>query len=76
MSYQLQVDMDRCQGHGICAVLAGDLVDLDQWGFPVIASGPLAEPAQLRRARWAAAACPARALQVESAPVTASERRR
>ncbi|MHB8313127.1 MAG: ferredoxin [Candidatus Dormibacteria bacterium] len=76
MTYQLKVDMDRCQGHGICAVLAGDLVDLDQWGFPVITSDPLSEPAQLRRARWAVAACPARALQLESAPVTTSERKR
>lgn len=76
MTFRLKVDMDRCQGHGICALLAGHSIDLDQWGFPVIGIEPLPEGAQLRRARRAVAACPARALQVESAPDTASGRQR
>ncbi|MHB1525226.1 MAG: ferredoxin [Candidatus Dormibacteria bacterium] len=68
MSFRLKVDMDRCKGHGICAVLAARSIDLDQWGFPVIQIEPLSDGRQTRQARHAVAACPARALQLELVP--------
>ncbi|HUY54680.1 MAG TPA: ferredoxin [Candidatus Nanopelagicaceae bacterium] len=76
MTFRLRVDMDRCQGHGICAVLAWRSIDLDQWGFPVIGMEPVPEGAPLRRARQAVEACPARALQLEAALDPASGEQR
>jgi ferredoxin len=62
MMQPLQIDAAACDGVGICAVVAGDLVSLDQWGFPVIAD--TADPRVLKQARRAASACPHRALRV------------
>ncbi len=61
-STPLKVDADACDGVGICAVVAADLITLDQWGFPVVADTD--DPRVLKRARRAARACPHRALRV------------
>lgn len=50
-----------CDGVGICAHLAGDLVRVDSWGYPILADRPLDARGE-RRARAAVAACPRRAL--------------
>ena len=34
--YRLTVDWTRCQGHGLCAKLAPDLIHLDEHGYPVL----------------------------------------
>ncbi len=60
----LSVDPLRCQGHGICALIAPRQIDLDEWGFPVIAPDPPEGSDQLARARRAVAACPERALRL------------
>jgi ferredoxin len=62
MTTPLKLDAASCDGVGICSVVAGDLISLDQWGFPVIAD--TADPALLKQARRAARACPHRALRV------------
>ncbi|MFL6181389.1 MAG: ferredoxin [Actinomycetes bacterium] len=62
MMQPLQIDAASCDGVGICAVVAGDLIHLDQWGFPVIADTTDAQ--LLKQARRAARACPHRALSV------------
>ncbi len=59
----LRIDPVACEGVGICAHLAPDVVSLDQWGYPVIA--PLADERQVRQAGAAAQGCPRRALFVE-----------
>ncbi|AEK44566.1 hypothetical protein RAM_30455 [Amycolatopsis mediterranei S699] len=47
----------------MCADLLPELVRLDEWGYPVVAPGPV--PAELAaEARAAAAACPALALRL------------
>lgn len=58
---RLEIDRTRCAGHGLCAVLAPDLIDLDEWGFPALRRAG-APQGDLRRL---AAACPALALRVE-----------
>jgi ferredoxin len=60
MSSGLEVDAAACDGVGICAVVARDLVTLDQWGFPVVA--PVTDGRLLKQARRAVRACPHRAL--------------
>jgi ferredoxin len=58
----LRVNPVACTGHGLCA----ELVTLDEWGYPVIAAGPV--PGSLRRpARRAVTDCPALALLLRPA---------
>lgn len=66
MSARLEVDWTRCDGHGLCAAMAPDVVTLDEWGFPVVERGDL-DPGAVRGARAAALVCPALALRVERA---------
>jgi ferredoxin len=61
MSAQITVDRIRCDGRGLCAELLPELIELDDWGYPVVAGGPV--PAALMPlARQAVAACPVLAL--------------
>ena len=61
---ELNVDRVACGGHGACAELLPELITLDEWGYPVLAPGPVPAPL-LRQARRAAAACPALALRLD-----------
>jgi ferredoxin len=60
-SVRLVVDPVACDGIGMCARLAPDLVELDMWGFPIVATEPLVR-GEAEQARRAAAGCPRRAL--------------
>jgi ferredoxin len=62
---RLEVDMTRCGGHGICAVIAHGVVELDEWGYPVVDRAPLEGRAH-RRAVRAVNACPRQALILRS----------
>lgn len=63
MSRVLRLNPVACAGHGACAELLPEVISLDEWGYPVLAPGPV--PAGLaRRARRAVAACPALALAI------------
>ncbi|MCW2614596.1 MAG: ferredoxin [Frankiales bacterium] len=62
---RLGVDWTACDGHGLCASLLPERVELDEWGYPVVSPEPV--PRSLRRhARAAVAACPALALRLRS----------
>ena len=60
---RLLVDWTRCDGHGLCAALAPDLVAPDPWGFPLLRPGVTADTATTARL---VAVCPALALREES----------
>ena len=63
MADTLRVNPINCTGHGVCAELLPELVTLDEWGYPMIAAGPV--PLSLdTEARRAVAACPALALKL------------
>ena len=66
MSEHLRVDLLLCDAYGYCAELLPEVISLDEWGYPVIASGALPE-AVLADARRAASACPMLALRLEAA---------
>ncbi|WP_285503357.1 ferredoxin [Actinokineospora sp. NBRC 105648] len=55
----LKVDPRACRGHGVCAQLLPEAIDLDEWGYPIV-RGPVPD----RPARRTAAACPALALRL------------
>jgi ferredoxin len=60
---RIVVDWEQCDGHGLCGVLLPELVDLDEWGFPVVG---IEVPEGLRpAARSAVRACPALALTLK-----------
>jgi ferredoxin len=61
VTVRIRVNPIACSGHGLCAELLPERIELDEWGYPVIDGEPL--PADLLpHARRAAAACPALAL--------------
>lgn len=64
MSDHLHLDPIACTGYGACAELLPELIALDDWGYPILARGPIA-PELLDHARRAAAACPTLALVVQ-----------
>jgi ferredoxin len=66
------VDWAACDAHGVCALWAPDLVRRDEWGYPLLAGGPV-PPELVPQARAAARACPALALHLSREP---SPRRR
>jgi ferredoxin len=64
---RLRVNPIACTGHGSCADLLPELVALDEWGYPLLADGPV-PPELRRRARRAVRDCPALALLMTAGP--------
>lgn len=74
MSRHLRVNPITCTAHGACAELLPEMVELDDWGYPVVDGRPV--PAELvAYARLAAAACPTMALLLERDQASESARR-
>jgi ferredoxin len=66
MSLMLRVNPIACAGHGMCAELLPEAIELDRWGYPVLSAPRI--PRQLGgHARRAAKACPTMALLIEEA---------
>jgi ferredoxin len=57
----LRVNPILCDGHGLCAELFPERVTLDDWGYPIIDTRPVA-PELEEHARRAVDACPTLAL--------------
>jgi ferredoxin len=62
MTLTLQIDPIACTGHGLCADLLPELIELDEWGYPILADG--VPPDLEAHARRAVNACPALALRL------------
>jgi ferredoxin len=61
--HHLRVNPIACRAHGLCAELLPELVDLDEWGYPMLPEGTV--PGDLvEEARAAVAACPTLALRL------------
>jgi ferredoxin len=59
----LTVNPIACDGHGICAELLPEMIQMDDWGYPLIDSATV--PPHLEAlARRAVAACPTLALRL------------
>jgi ferredoxin len=57
-----------CDGRGLCHDAAPDLIELDEWGFPLLPGGGLRAPltrTQRKAAEAATHACPVLALHIE-----------
>ena len=66
---RLRVDPVACDGIGLCAHLAPNVVELDRWGFPIV--GQDLVPGEVPAARRAVRGCPREALWLESTEVPA-----
>ena len=59
---RLEIDRIACDGAGLCAELLPELIELDEWGYPIMTDQQV--PDGLRApAREAAALCPRLALR-------------
>jgi ferredoxin len=63
---EIAIDRIRCDGRGLCAELVPELIRLDDWGYPMIASGAVPEHL-MSHAQKAVAACPVLALTLRQA---------
>jgi ferredoxin len=61
-SWTLEVDPILCRAHGLCAELVPEVVDLDEWGYPILRR-PVPGLA-FGHARAAVKACPTLALRL------------
>ena len=64
MRVTLRVNPIACVGYGMCAELLPELVQLDQWGYPILTAKTVPRPLG-DHARRAAQACPTLALLIE-----------
>lgn len=61
--YRLEVDRIACDAYGTCAELLPEGIDLDEWGYPILAPGNV--PAHLLDlAKRAVDGCPVLALRL------------
>jgi ferredoxin len=61
--HRLRVDPIACRAHGPCAELLPELVELDEWGYPLISDRRIG-PGLLPEVRGVVAACPTLALRL------------
>jgi ferredoxin len=59
----LRVDPIACRAHGLCAELLPEMIELDEWGYPIVSTRPVG-PGLEPDARAAVAACPTLALRI------------
>jgi ferredoxin len=62
MSMKLEINPIVCTGHGLCADLFPENVELDEWGYPIIHERVPGE--LMAHARRAVNACPTLALRL------------
>ncbi|MEA2623318.1 MAG: ferredoxin [Chloroflexota bacterium] len=59
----LAVDRIACDGSGLCAELLPELIELDDWGYPMLTGGPVPDDL-MTLARRAVDRCPVLALRL------------
>jgi ferredoxin len=64
MTRRLAINPIACTGHGLCADTLPELIQLDEWGYPIMPDHPV--PDHLAAlARRAVRLCPTLALRLE-----------
>ena len=61
MSHELRINPIACDAHGVCAELLPEIIELDPWGYPILASAEVPQ-GLVEHAKRAIAACPVLAL--------------
>jgi len=60
---ELVIDRIACDGFGLCAELLPELLELDDWGYPIVKSAAVPD-ALLDHAKRAVVLCPVLALKL------------
>ena len=63
MTTALRLDPTACKGHGLCAELFPEWIELDDWGYPIVSDRPVPHALE-EHAKRAADACPVLALRL------------
>ncbi len=63
----IAIDRIQCDGYGMCAELLPEMIELDDWGYPIV-SGSAVPDDLMEHARRAVAACPVLALRLRAMP--------
>ena len=63
---RVRVNSEKCQGHNRCFVTAGDLFELDEFGYSHELNDGAVPPELEEKARLAVANCPERAITIVS----------
>ena len=71
--HELVVDRIACDGFGMCAELLPEIIELDDWGYPIVASGGVPD-VLVEHARRAVAVCPVLALRLAARPASEPQR--
>ena len=61
---RLVIDWTKCTGHGMCAELLPELVEMDEWGYPIVRD-PAVPSDMSRHAVAARSVCPALAVRLD-----------
>jgi ferredoxin len=64
MSSELRVDWILCDGYGLCSDLIPELIDVDDWRYPIIRPGGVPD-SLMASAQRAVDCCPMLALRIE-----------
>jgi ferredoxin len=59
----VHVDRIKCDGYGMCAELLPELIQLDDWGYPIVSRNEISDEL-LDHARLAVEACPVLAFRL------------
>ena len=70
---ELVIDRIACDGFGMCAELLPELLELDDWGYPIVKSTAVPD-VLLDHAKRAVAVCPVLALKLARRSTTPDER--
>jgi ferredoxin len=62
---EIAINRIRCDGHGVCAGVLPELIQLDEWGYPIIDPRPIPERL-MPHARRAVSSCPMLALRLDT----------
>jgi ferredoxin len=65
VTLHVRVDPIACKAHGLCAEVFPELIELDDWGYPIIRNGGVVPADREAYARLAADYCPTLALLLE-----------
>lgn len=63
MGARLRVDWINCEGYGLCGDLVPEVIELDDWRFPIVPTGAI-DRSRLHEVQRAVDCCPRQALRL------------
>ncbi|MDA8027276.1 MAG: ferredoxin [Actinomycetota bacterium] len=60
---KIVIDPTRCQGHGTCAALLAEYIEMDKWHYPILSKNQLKD-SHMEAAKKAVQLCPELAIKI------------